>query len=93
VTVLTKERSLFHIKRQTLSSQVDLLRQQRDKFLLEITGLMAQIKGADVSLGLQGEELKTNRHLQRDGFISAIQETQLESEVADYGVKLAERQS
>jgi HlyD family secretion protein len=91
--LLLKERSLFNIKRQTLNSQVDLLRQQRDKILLEITGLKAQISAADVSLGLQGEELKTNRQLQRDGFISTTRVTQIEAQVADYGVKLAERQS
>ena len=37
--------------------------------------------------------LETNRHLLKDGFVSPTRITQLESGVADYGVKLEERRS
>ena len=91
--LMGKERSLFEARRASLTGQVGLLRTQREKVLQEIQALRAQVDGAGDSLRLQGDELATNRNLQKDGFISPTRVTQIEAQVADYRVKLAERHS
>jgi epimerase transport system membrane fusion protein len=91
--LMRKERSLFDARRSALTGQVALLRTQREKVTHEITSLHAQIARAAESLTLQNDELATNRGLQREGFISATRVTQMESQVADYGVKHEERHS
>lgn len=91
--LLTKERALFETRRGALYGQSALLRTQREKVAQEVQALRAQIERAGESLRLQQEELRNNRNLLKDGFISATRITQLESQVADYGVKLEERRS
>lgn len=91
--LMGKERSLFDARRSALTGQVALLRAQREKVAQEIRALTAQIGRASESLKLQNDELATNQGLQRDGFISATRVTQIEAQVADYGVKLEERNS
>lgn len=89
--LIAKERALFGARRDTLLGQVALLRTQREKVAQEIVALRAQIEQAQEALKHQKAELETNRGLQKDGFISATRIAQLESGVADYGVKLEER--
>ena len=88
-----KEKQLFAARRQGLTSQSALLRQQRDKVSQEIAAMRTQIMQAGESLSLQKVDLENNRGLLKDGFIAATRIVQLEAVVADYGVKLAERQS
>lgn len=90
---LARERALFAARRDALTGQVALLRAQRDKVAQEILALRAQIAQAIESMNFQKSELETNRRLLKDGFISAARITQLDSAVADYGVKLEERRS
>ena len=90
---IAKEKSLFAARRQALTSQAALLRVQREKVAQEMSALRAQIAQAGESLALQRSDLETNRGLLRDGFIAQTRITQLEAGVADYGVKLAERNS
>lgn len=90
---LAKEQALFHARRDALVGQVTLLRSQREKVGQEIVALRAQIAQAVESMKFQKSELETNRRLLKDGFISPTRIAQLESAVADYGVKLEERRS
>ena len=91
--LLSKEKSLFDARRGALSSQVALLRSQQGKVSQETQALRAQIERAGESLKLQGQELSANRGLLKEGFISNARVTQIEAQMADYGVKLEERRS
>ena len=91
--LVTKERSLFDARRETLAVQVALLRSQREKLQQELVALRAQIEQATQSMKFQRADLETNRSLLKDGFISATRISQLEGTVADYGVKIEERRS
>jgi membrane fusion protein, epimerase transport system len=90
---MAKERSLFEARRDSLTGQVRLLREQRLKVADEIRSLQAQVAQAGESINFQKIDLETNRKLLKDGFISATRIAQLEGVVADYGVKLEERRS
>jgi membrane fusion protein, epimerase transport system len=90
---LVKERSLFTARRESLQGQIALLRAQREKIAQEIVSLKAQIEQATNSLRHQTFELDRNRQLLKEGFIADTRIAQLESGVADYGVKLEERRS
>jgi HlyD family type I secretion membrane fusion protein len=90
---LAKERGLFNARRESLQGQVALLRAQREKIAQEIVSLKAQIEQASKALQHQTVELDRNRQLLKEGFIADTRIAQLESGVADYGVKLEERRS
>jgi membrane fusion protein, epimerase transport system len=89
--LLSKERSLFEARRGALTSQVALLRSQQVKVNQETKALHAQIERAGEALKLQGQELSANQGLLKEGFISSARVTQIEAQMADYGVKLEER--
>ena len=91
--LLAKEKALFDARRSALSSQVALLRSQQVKVNQESQALKAQIERAGEALKLQGQELSANQGLLKDGFISSARVTQIEAQMADYGVKLEERRS
>jgi membrane fusion protein, epimerase transport system len=90
---MAKERALFDARRDALVGQVRLLHAQREKVADEIRALRAQVEQATESIKFQKVELETNRKLLNDGFVSVTRIAQLESVVADYGVKLEERRS
>jgi HlyD family type I secretion membrane fusion protein len=90
---IAKERALFAARRDALTSQVTLLRDQRGKIDQEVVALRAQIAQAGESLKHQRAELEVNRKLLKDGFIAETRISQLEATVADYGVKLEEKRS
>ncbi|TFY97555.1 HlyD family type I secretion periplasmic adaptor subunit [Ramlibacter rhizophilus] len=90
---LAKERGLFVARRDSVQGQITLLRAQREKITQEIVSLKAQIAQAGKALGHQAFELDRNRQLLKEGFIADTRIAQLESGVADYGVKLEERRS
>jgi membrane fusion protein, epimerase transport system len=91
--LLTNERALFAARRGALTSQVALLRSQQAKVNEESQALRAQIERAREALKLQGQELTANQGLLKEGFISSARVTQIEAQMADYGVKLEERRS
>jgi len=70
-----------------------LMRTQGRYIEQEILALRAQIRQAEGSLTLQQEELKANRNLLKDGFISMTRLVQIEASVVDYASKLEERRS
>ena len=91
--LLSKEKSLFEARRGALTSQVALLKSQQVKVNQESKALTAQIERAGEALKLQGQEFTANQGLLKDGFISDARVTQIEGQMADYGVKLEERRS
>lgn len=91
--LMTKEQSLFDARRNALTSQIKLLRWQREKVMHEVRAMNAQITSAETALQLQNDELGTNRRLKQQGFVAETRLTQLEAQVADYAVKLEERRS
>jgi HlyD family secretion protein len=91
--LLGKERALFAARRSALVSQVQLLREGREKAGQEVRAMQAQIERASQALAHQSEELDNNRRLAGEGFVSSTRVTQLQAQVADYGVKLEERRS
>jgi len=90
---LSKERELFSARRDALTSQVALLRAQREKVQQEVSALQAQIFQATESQRLQRTDFEKQQKLLKDGFISESKIAQLEAGLADYGVKLEERRS
>lgn len=91
--LLQKEQSLFEARRSALTDQSALLRSQRAKVAQEVEALRSQIDRAKESLRLQQEDLATNQRLVKSGYVSQTRVTQLEAQVADYGVKLEERRA
>ncbi len=91
--LLDNEREAFAARRETWLAQSALLRSQRDRIVDELAALDTQIAEARRSLALLREEAAAYHSLQRDGFVSPNRVTTLQAGVADYGVKLAERQS
>jgi len=91
--LLDNERAAFTARRETWLAQSALLRAQRARIADELASLDAQIGEARRSLALQREEAAAYSALQRDGFVSATRLTTLQAGLADYGVKLAERES
>lgn len=91
--LLVKERALFDARRAAVVGQVELLRAQRARIAQEIQALDQQVAQARVSLGHQRDELATNRGLAQSGFVSQTRIAQIETQVADYAVKVEERRS
>lgn len=90
---LTKEMSLFQAKRQSLGSESALIKVQRERIEQEVGALESQINQAQISLGLQRQDLEANRGLLEKQFISEARIVQLEATVADYASRLEERRS
>lgn len=90
---VTKERQLFVARRDALEGQVALLRAQRDRIFQEMGQLRQQVEAVERSLQLQSDDLDTQRNLLKEGFVSSARIGQVEAQVADYMVKLAEKRS
>lgn len=91
--LLAKEKALFNARRATLVSQIGLLRTQSENVGAERIAMNAQITNASEALKNQRNELEVSRNLQTEGFISGGRVSQLERNVADYGVKLEEKRA
>jgi HlyD family secretion protein len=90
---LGKETSLFDASRNSLSSEVALMRVQRDHIKQEIDALGAQIGHARTASASHLLELDANRRLRDDGYISSTKVVQLEAAQSDYALKTEERRS
>ncbi|MCE2659880.1 MAG: HlyD family type I secretion periplasmic adaptor subunit [Rubrivivax sp.] len=90
---LTKERALFAARREALTGQVELMRAQQAQIRREIELLTRQVSQASEALRLQRQDLDNQRNLQKEGFVSVQRITQTEAAVADYAVKLSEKES
>jgi len=91
--LLQKEQSLFEARRSALNDQSGLLRSQRGKVAQEVEALRNQIERAKESLRLQQADLANHQRLVKSSYVSQARVTQIEAQVADYGVKLEERRA
>jgi HlyD family secretion protein len=90
---LAKETDLFKTGHDALSSELALMRAQRERVDQEIESLAVQIGYARTSMSSHAQELEANRHLRDDGYISATKVVQLEAVQSDYALKAEERRS
>ncbi len=90
---LAKETSLFNARRDSLSSEVALMRAQGERVDQEIVALVAQIGHAQTSTASHAQELEAHRRLRNEGFISPTKLVQLEAAQSDYSLKMEERRS
>ena len=90
---LVKETSLFEARRNSINSEVALMRMQRERVEQEIVALHAQIGHAVSSHDSQAQALEAQRRLLKGGFIAPTRVVQLEAGLSDYAVKLEERRS
>lgn len=90
---MQKEVTLFDARRNSLESEIALMKMQAARIDEESAALRAQIVQVQNSLDLQRQDLEVNRGLRRENFISAAKISQLEATVADYASKLEERRS
>ena len=90
---LKKESTLFEARRNSMESEIALMKAQAARIDEESMALRAQIVQVRNSLDLQRKDLEVNRGLLRDNFISPAKISQLEAALADYGSKLEERRS
>jgi membrane fusion protein, epimerase transport system len=90
---LAKETALFEAGRNSLTSEIALMRDQRERIKEEMVALRAQIRHAQSSHDLQEKALESNRQLLDSGFIAPSRLQQLEAGLSDYAVKLEERKS
>jgi membrane fusion protein, epimerase transport system len=90
---LLKETSLFEAGRNSLNSEIAIMKIQRESVAQEIVALKAQIAQSENSLGLQRSVYQANSRLVKGGFISTTRMAELEASVADYGSKLEQQRS
>lgn len=90
---LAKEMALFEARYHAFTSELALMKTQRERVEEEIVGLRAQIGHAQTSHASQVQSLQTNRQLLDGGFIAENRLQQLEAGLADYAIKLEERRS
>jgi HlyD family secretion protein len=90
---LAKENRLFITRRDALTSEVTLMREQRERVNQEIDALKAQIGHARQSTAAHALELDAHRRLRDEGFISSTKVVQLEAAQSDYSLKMEEHRS
>jgi HlyD family secretion protein len=90
---LQKESALFAARRNSLVSELALMKTQHEHVEQELGALRSQIAQAETALALQGKDLEANRGLLKEGYISRTRLVQIEAGVVDYASKLEERRS
>jgi membrane fusion protein, epimerase transport system len=90
---LRKEAALFAARRDSLNSEVALMKTQRERIEQEADSLRAQIAQLQSSLDLQKQNLESNRDLLKSGYVSTTRILQIEAGVIDYAARLDERRS
>jgi HlyD family secretion protein len=90
---LAKEMNLFNTGRAALTSELALMRAQRERVNQEIESLVVQVGHARTSTASHAQELEANRNLRDNGYISTTKVVQLEAAQSDYALKTEERRS
>lgn len=91
--ILEKERSLFHARRNALTTQTDLLRKQIRQTDEEVIALTKQIAAEERALSLQHDELKANRELLEKNYVQRTRVLTLDRAVADYEARIGEHKA
>lgn len=90
---LRREEVLFAARRETLESQIALLRQQKREIAEEVQALGSQVKAEEQGLKLQREELAANEDLLKQNFVGRIRVVTVQRAVADYESRIGEHQA
>jgi epimerase transport system membrane fusion protein len=88
--LLKHESTLFHVRREALVNQINLLQSQAREARDEIKARSRQLKADDEAINLQREELAANSSLADKGFVSKTRLLTLQREVAQYQSRRAE---
>lgn len=90
---LHREAGLFEARRQTLESQVALLRTQIRQAREEAAAWAEQVAAEEVAVRLQREELVANEGLVAQGYIQRTRILGLQRAVAEYEARLGEHRA
>ena len=88
--LLKHESSVFRVRREALTNQVTLIRNQAREARDEIKARDVQLKADDRAIKLQRDELEQNMSLAKEGFVSKTRLLVLQREVAQHESRQAE---
>ena len=88
--LLKHESSVFRVRRESLTNQITLLRNQAREARDEIKARDVQLKADERTIKLQRDELEQNVSLAKEGFVSKTRLLGLQREVAQYESRHAE---
>jgi len=88
--VLKHESAVFRVRREGLTNQITLLRNQAREARDEIKARDVQLKADERAITLQRDELAQNESLAKDGFVSKTRLLVLQREVAQHESRRAE---
>ncbi|HMX16601.1 MAG TPA: HlyD family type I secretion periplasmic adaptor subunit [Rhodocyclaceae bacterium] len=91
--ILQREQGLFDARKQTLDSQIALLRTQIRQALEEAAAWSEQVRAEETALRLQRDELVANEGLVAQGFIQRTRILGLQRSVAEYEARLGEHRA
>ena len=87
---LKHESAVFRVRREALTNQITLLRNQAREARDEIKARDVQLKADERAITLQRDELAQNESLAKDGFVSKTRLLVLQREVAQHESRRAE---
>lgn len=88
--VMESERRFFKAKRETLQSQIDLLRNQITQTKEEIAGLGEQLSSNSEVMATLTEQLQSNKSLLKEGYVPKTVVLELEKQWSEKGGRQAE---
>ena len=88
--LLKHESSVFRVRREALTNQIVLLRNQAREARDEIKARDVQLKADERAINLQRDELAQNESLAKEGFVSKTRLLILQREVAQHESRRAE---
>jgi len=84
IEILERERALFRSRRESLDSQIAMLKKQARDIDAEAAALVDQIGAEERALALQKEELKANEELLKQNYVQKTRVLTLQRAVAEY---------
>jgi len=87
IEVLERERALFRARRDSVESQIAVLRKQMREIAAEAAALTDQIAAEERAIALQKEELRANEELLRQNYVQKTRVLTLQRAVAEYEAK------
>jgi HlyD family type I secretion membrane fusion protein len=88
--LLKHESAVFRVRRESLTNQIALLRNQAREARDEIKARDVQLKADERAIALQRDELAQNESLAKEGFVSKTRLLVLQREVAQHESRRAE---
>ena len=91
--MIMRESGLFRARRETVESQIAMLRKQIRESTAEAQALSAQLEAEERALKLQKEELAANERLLEQGYVQKTRILTLERAVAEYEARYGEHRA